>query len=98
MTAIIEIPRRDIRAKRIKGKELKKDCERLKERARKFVSLFQLEGFGKGTFEEVEKVFQKAKFDLGRGEVSSRVALENGMDYAGDAGGRAGGESSRLCG
>ncbi|MDA4117696.1 MAG: hypothetical protein OK455_05055 [Thaumarchaeota archaeon] len=79
LDGIIEIL--DAIEKRIKGKELKKDCERLKERARKFVSLFQLEGFGKGTFEEVEKVFQKAKFDLGR-EKFYRVALENGMDYS----------------
>ncbi len=66
---------------RIKGKELKKDCERLKERAKKFVAVFELEGFGKGTFEEVEEVFKKVKFDLGR-ERFYRVALENGMDYS----------------
>jgi hypothetical protein len=65
----------------IKGKELKKDCERLKEKAKKFVSLFALPGFGKGTFEEVEGVFKKTKFELGR-ERFYRVALENGMDYS----------------
>jgi hypothetical protein len=65
----------------IKGKELKRDCERLKERAKKFVSLFALAGFGKGTFEEVEAAFKKSKFELGR-ERFYRVALENGMDYS----------------
>jgi hypothetical protein len=65
----------------VKGKELRKECERLKERAKKFVAFFQLEGFGRGTFEEVEKVFQKVKFDLGR-ERFYRVALENGLDYS----------------
>jgi len=64
----------------IKGKELKKDCERLKEKAKKFVQLFALPGFGKGTFEEVERAFKKTKFELGR-ERFYRVALENGMDY-----------------
>lgn len=65
----------------IKGKELKKDCERLKEKAKRFVSLFELKGFGKGTFEEVEGVFKKTKFELRR-ERFYRVALENGMDYS----------------
>ena len=64
----------------IKGKELKRDCEKLKERAKRFVALFELKGFGKGTFEEVETVFKKTKFALGR-ERFYRVALENGMDY-----------------
>lgn len=65
----------------VKSKELKKDCARLKEKAKQFVSLFALEGFGKGTFEEVETAFKKTKFDLGR-ERFYRVALENGMDYS----------------
>lgn len=64
----------------IKGKELKRDCERLKEKAKKFVSLFELKGFGKGTFEEVEGAFKRTKFALGR-ERFYRVALENGLDY-----------------
>ena len=65
----------------IKGKELKRDCGRLKEKAKNFVSMFELEGFGKGTFDEVEAVFKKSKFELGR-ERFYRVALENGMDYS----------------
>ena len=66
---------------RIKGKELKRNCARLKEKAKSFVSLFSLPGFGKGTFEEVEGVFKRTKFELGR-ERFYRVALENGMDYS----------------
>jgi len=65
----------------IKGKALKRDCDRLKQKAAEFVSLFKLEGFGKGTFEEVEKVFKKYKFELGR-EKFYRAALENGFDYS----------------
>ena len=48
------------------------------------MALFQLDGFGKGTFEEVEKVFKKYKFDLGR-EKFYRVALENGLRLRRDA-------------
>ena len=64
-----------------KNKKLKEDCDRLAEKVRKFVALFELEGFGKGTFEEVEKVFQKHKFALGR-EKFYRAALEGGFDYS----------------
>ena len=64
-----------------KNKSLQKDCERLEARVRKFVSAFDLEGFGSGTFEEVEKVFKKHKFDLGRRDFY-RAALEGGFDYA----------------
>ncbi len=64
-----------------KSKKLKEDCDRLAEKVRKFVTLFELEGFGSGTFEEVEKVFQKQKFSLGR-EKFYRVALEGGFDYS----------------
>jgi len=64
-----------------KSKKLKEDCDRLAERVNKFVKFFELEGFGSGTFEEVEKVFQKQKFSLGR-ERFYRVALEGGFDYS----------------
>ena len=63
-----------------KSKSLKADCDRLAEKVKRFVALFQLEGFGKGTFEEVENVFRKYKFDLGRKDFY-RVALEGGFDY-----------------
>jgi hypothetical protein len=63
-----------------KSKKLKEDCDRLAEKVKKFVAQYELEGFGKGTFEEVEKVFQKHKFALGR-EKFYRAALEGGFDY-----------------
>ena len=63
-----------------KSKKLKEDCDRLSEKVKKFVGLFQLEGFGKGTFEEVERVFKDQKFALGR-EKFYRAALEAGFDY-----------------
>jgi hypothetical protein len=79
LDGIIEIL--DSVKKTTKSKALKKDCDRLTEKARKFVALFQLEGFGKGTFEEVERVFKKYKFDLGR-EKFYRLAIEAGFDYS----------------
>lgn len=64
-----------------KNQKLKDDCTRLSEKVKKFVALFQLEGFGQGTFEEVEQVFKKQKFALGR-ESFYRAALEGGFDYS----------------
>ncbi len=66
--------------KATKNGKLKEDCDRLAEKVKKFVQLFELDGFGKGTFEEVEKTFQKEKFALGR-EKFYRAALEGGFDY-----------------
>ena len=66
--------------KATKNKALRNDCDRLAEKARKFLEDFQLDGFGKGTFDEVEAVFKKYKFDLGR-ERFYRLALEAGFDY-----------------
>lgn len=63
-----------------KSPKLKEDCDRLAEKVKRFVTFFELEGFGNGTFEEVEKVFQKQKFALGR-EKFYRAALEAGFDY-----------------
>jgi hypothetical protein len=67
--------------KATKSKKLKEDCDRLAEKVKKFVAIFELEGFGTGTFEEVEKVFKKEKFALGR-EKFYRAALEGGFDYS----------------
>jgi hypothetical protein len=78
LDGIIEIL--DSLKKATKSKALKKDCDRLTAKAKQFVSLFKLDGFGKGTFEEVEKVFRTYKFDLGR-ERFYRLALEAGFDY-----------------
>ncbi len=63
-----------------KDKELIESCDRLKEKTKQFVELFALEGFGDGTFEEIEKVFRKYKFDLGRRDFYE-TALRKGFDY-----------------
>jgi hypothetical protein len=67
--------------KATRNKKLKEDCDRLAEKVEKFVAQYELEGFGKGTFDEVEKVFQKQKFALGR-EKFYRAALEGAFDYS----------------
>jgi hypothetical protein len=64
-----------------RDKNLQRDCDRLAEKVRNFVSMFELQGFGSGTFDEVEKVFKVYKFDLGR-KGFYRAALEGGLDYS----------------
>jgi hypothetical protein len=46
--------------------DVQKKCKELKVRVSALASILQVEGFGKGTFEEVERVFDKSIFDLGR--------------------------------
>lgn len=55
-------------------------CERLKEEARKFARLFELDHFGEGKFEEVESIFKEYGFNLGR-ENFYQKALREGFDY-----------------
>ena len=62
------------------GEELKGECEGLKAKAAAFVKLFELDGFGEGTFEEVESVFRRYGFELGRKDFYG-VALVKGFDY-----------------
>lgn len=64
-----------------KSRRLKNACRKLGDKTRKFVALFDLKGFGKGTFEEVEKVFQKYPFKLGR-ESYYPLALKKAFDYS----------------
>jgi hypothetical protein len=66
--------------KATKSASLRKECDRLIEKTKKFVAIFELDGFGKGTFEEIERVFKNYKFDLGRTKFY-RLALEAGFDY-----------------
>jgi hypothetical protein len=63
-----------------KSKKLKAECQGLKEKAKKFVAAFKLDGFGNGTFEEVEKIFKKHGFDLGR-KGFYPVVLKTAFDY-----------------
>lgn len=66
--------------KETRKKELRRECDRLKSKASSFVSLFELEGFGHGEFENAERAFAKHGFALGR-EKFYRRALREGMDY-----------------
>ncbi|HLQ03661.1 MAG TPA: hypothetical protein VK114_02585, partial [Nitrososphaerales archaeon] len=52
----------------------------LKAKATEFVKLFELDGFGEGRFEEVESVFRRYRFELGRKDFYG-VALGKGLDY-----------------
>src|SRR2546428_2311810 len=63
-----------------RDKRLLKACDLLKEKAKRFVDMFVLEGFGEGTFDEIQKVFKKYKFDLGRQDFY-QDALRKGLDY-----------------
>ncbi len=63
-----------------KDERLRKACDQLKGKASRFVDLFALEGFGDGTYDEIEKVFKKYKFDLGRQDFY-QDALRKGFDY-----------------
>lgn len=64
-----------------RSRRLKDVCKKLGDKTKRFVALFNLDGFGKGTFEEVEKVFQKYPFKLGR-EAYYPVALKEAFDYS----------------
>jgi hypothetical protein len=66
--------------KEAKGRELKSACDSLKKEVSEFVKYFELEGFGHGTFPQVEKVFRKNGFELGREKFYPRV-LKHGLDY-----------------
>ena len=63
-----------------RSRELRRWCDSLKSKAADFVGLFELDGFGRGEFENVEKVFAKYGFSLGR-EKFYLKALRKGMDY-----------------
>ncbi len=66
--------------KATKSDLLKGECDKMKAKATDFVSLFKLDGFGQGKFEEVESVFRKYGFDLGRKQFYE-LALTKGFDY-----------------
>ncbi len=63
-----------------KDERVKQACDSLKVKAAVFVSLFNIEGFGKGEFANVEKIFAKYGFALGRERFYER-ALRSGFDY-----------------
>ncbi len=60
--------------------KVKAGCDSLEAKVREYVRLFELEGWGKGEFPHVEKIFRIHGFDLGRREFYT-VALKKGFDY-----------------
>ena len=63
-----------------KSKALKAQCDSLKAKVSDYVKLFALDGFGMGEFPNVEKIFRKHGFDLGRQKFYPR-ALKKGFDH-----------------
>ena len=63
-----------------KNPRVKAACDALKEKVADYVKLFELEGWGKGEFPNVEKIFRAHGFDLGRQKFYP-VALRKGFDY-----------------
>jgi len=66
--------------KAAKNAALKGACDEMMSKTTDFVDLFKLEGFGQGKFDEVENVFAKYGFDLGRSKFYE-LALSKGFDY-----------------
>jgi len=60
--------------------KVKEASEALKEKVSDYVRLFELEGWGKGEFPNVERIFKEKGFDLGRQKFYP-VALKKGFDY-----------------
>ncbi|MFI5449997.1 MAG: hypothetical protein ACHQ03_09585 [Candidatus Bathyarchaeia archaeon] len=63
------------------NRRLWKACDMLEAKTRKQLRVFKLEGFGKGTFEEVELVFKKFGSDMGRQNFYP-IALKKAFDYS----------------
>lgn len=63
-----------------KNPRVRTACDALKARVADYVRLFQLEGWGKGEFPNVERIFRRTGFDLGRQKFYLRC-LRNGFDY-----------------
>jgi len=63
-----------------KSVKVREACDQLKERVSDYVRLFELDGWGKGEFPNVERIFKKEGFDLERQRFYPR-ALRSGFDY-----------------
>ena len=63
-----------------RSEKVKEASEALKEKVSDYVKLFELEGWGKGEFPNVERIFKEKGFDLGRQKFYP-VALKKGFDY-----------------
>ena len=64
-----------------KSPKVKEACDVLKERVIEYVKLFELDGWGKGEFPNVEKIFKAEGSDLGRQKFYP-TALKRGFDYS----------------
>jgi hypothetical protein len=62
------------------NRRVKQACEALKAKVADYAALFELDGFGRGEFDNVEKIFKKYGFDLGR-EKSYPDVLRKAFDY-----------------
>ena len=60
--------------------KVKDACDAAKAKVSEYVKLFELEGWGKGEFPNVERIFKERGFDLGRQEFYPNV-LRRGLDY-----------------
>jgi len=63
-----------------KSAKVKEACEALKAKVSDYVRIFELEGWGKGEFPNVERIFREKGSDLGRQDFYL-TALEKGYDY-----------------
>jgi hypothetical protein len=63
-----------------KSPEVKAACDGLKSKVTGYVKLFELEGWGKGEFSNVEKIFMERGSDLGRAKFY-QTALRKAFDY-----------------
>src|SRR5271157_2633342 len=64
-----------------KSRKVRAACDALKAKVADYVKLFELEGWGKGEFPNVERIFRTNGFDLGRKEFYLRC-LRDGFDYS----------------
>jgi hypothetical protein len=63
-----------------RSRKLKQKCDSVKEMVGKFASLFYVDGFGSGQFENVMKIFERDGFSLERQNFYP-IALRKGLDY-----------------
>ena len=73
---ILDTVKGETRSPRVKAA-----CEGLKAKVSEYVKLFQLDGWGRGEFPNVEKIFRTHGFDLGRQKFYPSV-LKHGYDYS----------------
>ena len=64
-----------------KSPEVQRAADSLKEKVSEYVGLFKLDGWGKGEFPNVERIFKATGFDLGR-QGFYPTALAKGLGYA----------------